>query len=238
MAVAARPRDETDRDRPAPAGSPVPPRAAEFHQAQHHSRRVRRMKVALPVIAVLLAIGFFGYSYLASPARVAVDVASSAVADGKLVMASPKLEGVTKNNLPYSMTAARALQNLDATGIIELEDINAKLPLDARNTATIEAQRGVYDRDKNTLEIATPIKVTTTDGMMARLNSASIDIGKGDMKTGEPVDIAVQGARITADSMTILENGKVLVFERRVRMQINPERAKAAQGDGEIHGAN
>ncbi|QPC88540.1 LPS export ABC transporter periplasmic protein LptC [Mesorhizobium sp. NBSH29] len=210
------------------------PRAVEFQSAQHHSRRVRLMKIVLPLVAVLIALGFFAYSYVSSPTRIGVDVASSAIADGKLVMASPKLEGMTKDNLPYTMTAARALQNLDTTGVIELEDIDAKLPIDATNTATIEAERGVYDRDQNTLKIDTPITVTTTDGMVAKLNSAFIDIAKGDMTSTEPVDIAVQGARVTADSMTILENGKVLVFEKRVRMQINPEQVKA---DGETDGA-
>lgn len=214
-------------------------RAAEFHQAQHHSRRVRWLKFLLPSLAAVMAVGFFAYSYVSSPVKVAVDIASSAISDGKLVMASPKLEGFTKDNLPYSMTASRALQNLDTTGVIELEDIDAKLPVDEKNTATIDAAKGVYDRDKNTLDISSDITVTTTDGMVAKLKSAFIDISKGDLKTGDAVDIAMKGTNITADSMTILENGKVLVFEKRVRMQLDPGKIKAGQqADGDTNAAN
>ena len=46
-------------------------------------------------------------------------------------MANPKLDGFTKENLPYSMTATRALQDFDKNGIIDLEGIDARLPVSA-----------------------------------------------------------------------------------------------------------
>jgi lipopolysaccharide export system protein LptC len=243
MAMAAtRPQESASVAQKAPAQPAKrisPSRVAEFRQAQHHSRTVRWLKLVLPSLAAIIALGFFGYSYVSSPARVDVDVASSAVSDGKLVMASPKLEGLTKDNLPYSMTASRALQNLETTGIFELENIDAKLPVDATNVATIGASKGIYDREKNTLNIPSDIMVTTTDGMVAKLRSAFIDLGKGDLKTSDAVDIALKGTNITADSMTILENGKVLVFEKRVRMQLSPDKVKAGQqADGDTNAAN
>src|SRR5262245_50493814 len=78
-------------------------REAEFHSARHHSRRVRFLKVVLPSLAAAMALGFLGYSYLSKPVRLSMDVASSAISNGKLVMSNPKLEGFTKDNLPYSM---------------------------------------------------------------------------------------------------------------------------------------
>jgi lipopolysaccharide export system protein LptC len=243
MAMAATQPDDSARSAPNASqrlAKPISPsRAAEFHQAQHHSRRVRRLKLILPSLAAIMALGFFGYSYVSSPGKVDVDIASSAVSDGKLVMASPKLEGFTKNNLPYSMTASRALQNLDTTGIIELEDISATLPVNAENIATIGASKGIYDRNKNTLDISSEIMVSTTDGMVAKLKSAFIDLGKGDLRTGDAVDIVLDGTNITADSMTVLENGKVLVFEKRVRMQLNPAKIKTGQqANGDTNAAN
>jgi lipopolysaccharide export system protein LptC len=52
-------------------------------------------------------------------------------------------------------------------------------------------------------------------------------MGKGTMTTGQPVDITRQGSRITADSMTVEQNGKVLIFENRVRVNIDPAATKA-----------
>ena len=94
-------------------------------------------------------------------------------------MANPKLDGYTKESRPYSMTATRALQHLDKNGIIDLEGIDARLPVSATEFATIGAERGVYDRENNTLDIPSPITVKTTDGMTAILQSAYLEIGPG-----------------------------------------------------------
>lgn len=204
------------------------PREA-FLRAQRHSRIVRVLKGALPLLAAAMALGFLGYSYVMTPASIAVKADGSAISDGKLVMANPKLDGFTKDNRPYSMTAMRAIQDFQNEGIVKLEGISAKLPIDAENWATIDAEGGVYDRDKNTLEIDSEITVTTADGMTAKLKSATLDIGGGGMKTEDPVDIRMDGATITSDTMAIRENGKVVVFEERVRMNIDPQRLKAAQ---------
>ncbi len=168
-----------------------------------------------------------------------VDVASSAVSDGKLVMASPKLEGFTKDNLPYSMTASRALQNLDNDRDHRARGHRCEAAGRRDELRDDRRSKGIYDREKNTLDIPSDIMVTTTDGMVAKLKSAFIDIGKGDLKTNDAVDIALKGTNITADSMTILENGKVLVFEKRVRMQLSPDKVKAGQqADGDTNAAN
>jgi lipopolysaccharide export system protein LptC len=212
------------------------PREA-FLRAERHSRIVRVLKGALPLLAAAMALGFLGYSYVMTPGSVEVKADGSAISDGKLVMANPKLDGFTKDNRPYSMTAMRAIQDFQNEGVVQLEGINAKLPIDAENWATISAEGGVYDRDKNTLEIDTQITVKTADGMSAKLQSATLDIGGGGMTTDDPVDIRMDGATITSDTMAIRENGKVLVFEKRVRMDIDPQRLKATQqanGDPDV----
>ena len=45
----------------------------------------------------------------------------------------------------------------------------------------IGAERGVYDREKNTLDIPSAITVKTTDGMTVMLQSAFLEIGKGNL---------------------------------------------------------
>ncbi|MFS9599196.1 hypothetical protein, partial [Klebsiella variicola] len=67
-------------------------RAVAFDSAQRHSRRVRILKLALPVIAGIIAIAFPVYSYLKTPPAAPVQADGSAFSNGKLVMANPKLE--------------------------------------------------------------------------------------------------------------------------------------------------
>lgn len=204
-------------------------RAEAFGRAQRHSRRVNRLKILLPLLAVVMSGGFIGYSLVSTPASVAVQTEGSAFAEGKLVMDSPKLEGFTKDGRPYSVNASRATQDYDKQDIISLDGIDARMPVETDNWARVEAMSGVYDRAANTLDVPTDILVTTTDGMVAKLKSAFLDIDNGSLKSTTTVDIQSYGSRVTADSMMVLENGKRVIFETRVRVYIDPVQMKAAQ---------
>ena len=208
-----------------------------FDRAQRHSRRVRFLKLAIPLLAVVIAIGFPAYSYLSAPVSVAVQAEGTAFSNGKLVMANPKLNGFTKQKQPYSMTALRAIQDVTKQGIIELEGINAKLPIATDNIATVSASRGVYDRDGNTMNLTSDVTVSTTDGMEAKFKSVFLDMGKGTMKTGDPVDVGKGASRITADSMSVQDNGKVLIFENRVRVNIDSASLATEGKSGEFNAA-
>jgi len=201
--------------------------AAQYARAARHSGRVRLLKIALPVLAVLLAGGFAAYSYLASPVAIGFDLSSTAIRDGKLVMAAPKLEGYTPDNLPYAMTAARAVQDAANTNVIELEDIDATVPIGDGTTATIDADRAIYDRVSNTIQLNNPMTVSTSDGKSATLQSAAINMAEGTLVTDQPVKISIEGASIDAGRLSIAESGKVIIFDDHVLMNLDPRRLNA-----------
>ncbi len=206
-------------------------RATAFSRAAKHSRRVRALKLLLPMAAVIMAVAFVGYSFMATPVQTAIKSEDAAFTAGKLVMNSPKLEGFTRDGRPYTVTATRATQAVDKQDVIELDGIDAKMPVEKDNWARVEAVGGTYDRNANTLDVPTDILVTTTDGMVAKLKSAFLDINGGSLKSTMPVDIESHGSRITADSMAVYDNGKRVVFETKVRVHIDPERMKSAQAE-------
>jgi lipopolysaccharide export system protein LptC len=158
-----------------------------------------------------------------------VQADGTAFSNGKLVMANPKLNGFTKQKLPYSLTASRATQDVGKQGIIDLEGINAKLPVASDNVVAVDAAHGIYDRDNNTMNLTSDVSVTTTDGLVAKFKSVFLDMGKGSMKTDNPVDVSRGGSRITADSMSVEDNGRLVVFENRVHVDIDPASLKAAE---------
>lgn len=205
-----------------------------FRRARRHSRAVRTLKVLLPGLAILIAVGFTIYSYLLTPGGMAVDIIGSSYSDGKLTMANPRLEGFTKENRPYSLKAARAVQDVTNTDIVQLNDITAKLPVSDDNWANVSAAKGTYNKKEDTLDVPSAMTVTTTDGLVAKLNSAFVNIATGDLKTSDPVDITLKGSHITANTMAVQDRGKVLVFDQKVRMTMMPEKKKAA---GDNNGA-
>lgn len=207
-------------------------RGDAFNRAKRHSRRVRVLKFAVPLLAVAIAIAFPVYSYLKAPLSVSVQADGTAFSNGKLVMANPKLNGFTKQKLPYSLTATRATQDVGQQAVIDLEGINAKLPVETDNIVSVDAAHGIYNRDANTMDLTSDVSVTTTDGLVAKFKSIFLDMGKGSMKTSNPVDVSRGGSRITADSMSVEDNGRLVVFENRVRVNIDPAALKAAGVNG------
>lgn len=200
-----------------------------FAQANRHSRRVRILKVGLPVAAFAMVGLFMARSWLAIPEGVAIDLSEVSVDGGRLVMAEPTLEGLAEGGRSYRMTAQRAIQDIGGTGPVDLEGISAVVPLEEGASMTISADAGRFDRAANTLEIDTVIDMQADNGMRAQLRSARFDIGAGSLDTSDPVEIFTEGGEIRADSMAVRDGGAVMIFENRVRVQIE----RPLQRDGE-----
>ncbi|PRD43363.1 LPS export ABC transporter periplasmic protein LptC [Phyllobacterium phragmitis] len=209
--------------------------AAIFHAAQRHSGRVRVLKTALPIAAVAIAGVFSWFTFLSTPAApIKVQVGTTGMEDGKLVMTDPKLDGFTKENLPYTMTAARATQDVTNSGVITLENIDAELPLGDNDRAKITAKSGIYDNANERLQLDKDFTVTTSNGLTAKLKSADVNISTGQITTDQPVDIQSGNAHILADKMQLQDNGQVMVFEDKVKLVIAP--AKEQKDDISVPG--
>lgn len=195
--------------------------SAVFQAAQRHSIRVRVLKTVLPVAALAVAVVFSWYTFLAAPAS-ALKIQLDPSESGKLIMTSPELNGYTKDNRPYSMVAERAVQDAQKSGVIALEGIKAQLPVGDKDKAEIDAQSGIYDSVNGSLLFDNAFTVTTTDGLEAKLGSANVNISNGEMSTDMPVDIRTDNAHIRAGNMKIQESGKVVVFEGKVQLTIEP----------------
>lgn len=183
--------------------------------------RVRVLKTALPVAAVALAAVFSWYTFLATPAAPLKVEVNTGGESGKLVMTSPHLNGYTKDNRPYAMTAAKATQDAKNSGAIALEGISAELPVGENGSARVEATSGVYDNANGRLQLDKDFTVTTDDGLRAVLRSADVNLKSGQITTDKPVDIRNGSTHILADSMQVKESGKLLIFENKVHVVID-----------------
>ena len=194
-----------------------------FRAAERHSRRVRFLKFALPTAALIGAAVFSWFTFFSTtslPNNISLE--NAALENGKLVMTNPKLDGFTKDKLPYKMSAQKALQEVGNRNVVSLEGINAELPLGKETRAQVTAKSGVYDNANRQLSLDSDINLTTSDGITAQLKSANIDIAGDSMSTDDPVVIRNSTSSITADTMQISESGKVMTFEKRVRLVIQP----------------
>ncbi len=158
------------------------------------------------------------------------DVAAAGVVieNGRLIMEGPRMGGLNAAKRRYEMTAARAIQTINDASHVDLELISAKLPMGRAGWADVEAATGTMTKADNMLSLTSPTLVRTTDGMVARLQSATLDMSRGDVVSRADVEIDLPSMRVTADSMKMTDNGSVMVFERRVKVVIDGRRTDTA----------
>lgn len=194
-----------------------------FERARRHSVKVSVFKKLLPIIALIGVVLVAGALFVA---RVvpdgSVDLASSTINDGKLVMASPKLNGITKDKRPYRVTASRAIQDLSGETAMQLEKLVAKVELQNGSQAELNAPTGSFDDQKSILSLNQQAVLTTTDGMRAVFGRADIDLGSGNVSAKDKVTITQEQTTIYSDNMDIFDSGKRIVFSDNVTLVLQP----------------
>lgn len=196
--------------------------AEAYRLAARHSARVRRLKVALPAAAVAIGLVFIAVSIARTYVPAELRMESATIEDGKIVMLNPAISGRNDDGISYSMKAERALQDIKQPDVITLENIRAKMPVNETTIAEVEAVTGVYDRGGNLLDMTAPFTIRLNTGLEAAFRSAHLDIDGGEMNSDEPIAIRSREASIVAQSLRMTDKGKVIVFEGKVVVDVDP----------------
>ncbi len=204
---------------------------AEFARAAKHSRRVRFLKLALPLggtLTIFILVGAYLFSQFNLPT---IDPGEANVVNGQLVMNNPKLAGTDSNDRPYTLSAVRAVQDAQKPNRVMLEKIEGRLSIDDTNFARVAAGTGLYDTEAQTLDLDGAVSVDTDDGMTIRMEGASIDIDKGRLVSQRPVTVDTGRAKVSAQTLIVENKGKTIIFENKVRMVLQPiDPANATDG--------
>ena len=192
----------------------------DFNRARRHSLLVAVLKKILPIGAVAITVSFAASAILSYSPVSDVSIGGAALKDGKLVMNAPKMAGFNKENRPYDVKASKAIQDLDKPGLVELELIDARLPMDATTFADVDANSGTYDTNNEKLNLRDNVLIKGARGMDIQLMDADIDMKSGSLVSSNPVQVTSPDTDITADSVQVEDNGKRIIFKKRVKMTI------------------
>lgn len=198
-------------------------RRVAYSQAVRHSRRVRRLKILLPVAALAVSLMFIAVSVVRSFLPDNIELKSASIENGQIVMEKPAISGRNADGIFYSMTAARALQSIVSPNIMTLEDIAAQVPVNDQLTAKVRAKGGVYDRTADTLDMTQPFSLHLSSGLIANFRSAKLDVKNGTMSSDDVVSITAQKATVVAQSIKIEDKGQTIVFDGGVQVNMRPD---------------
>jgi lipopolysaccharide export system protein LptC len=203
---------------------------ARFAIAARHSRLVRILRVAVPVVVGLAMAGVVAISifnpFRALMKQLPVDMDNLVVSGTKITMESPHMSGFSPDQRPYEVWAETATQDLTDPDHVEMKTPRAKMLMEDRSTVTMVARTGLFDTKANLLDLRKDIFLQSSTGYEARLSQALLDIGKGTVTSEEHVDVKLLNGTLTADKLRITEKGDLVRFEGHVVMNLimdNPD---------------
>lgn len=197
--------------------------SSEFEKAHRHSRRVRHLRFVLPIAGLVVVFTIILAVVVRHTIGIDIDLTTSGIEDGKLVMSNPKLNGFDAQRRPYSLTARTAVQSIEDPTRVELNAIDARLPMGDDVWANVVAGNGTFDANTKRLELGGKVTVTTSQGMTLKLDDAYIDLEAGAMDSDRPIQFDSDQASITSGALRIRENGDRIIFDTNVKLVIRPE---------------
>lgn len=197
-------------------------------QVRGYSRTVRMMKIALPIIALLLIVAIFlsgrergGIVDL----RTATDGAALAVG---LQLENPRFTGVTKRGEPYVLTAATAVPDGAKPNLIDLDAPTGEITLRDQRQLTVTARVGQMFREDERLDLEGDVVLVTSDGYRVETEKVEMDMAN---KTAEaPGEVRAAGPRGSIRSNTVRlrqgvegDGSAIIVFDGNVKLIFRPE---------------
>jgi lipopolysaccharide export system protein LptC len=202
-----------------------------YARATRHSGTVRRLKMLLPILAVVISMAFVAVSWIRTMFPENLTIAGARIENGRVVMEMPAISGRNEDGISYFMNARRALQAIMNPSDIELEDIDAAVPVRGDLVARIKASGAKYDRDTDKLDMTKPFEVQLSSGLKASFQSAHLDVRGGLMSSDDPVSIISKGATLVANSLKITDKGRIMNFSGKVRLKVDPTAVRRTAED-------
>lgn len=199
-------------------------------KAAARSRVVRRLRIALPVFAVILVLALiFTSSSNSVDSATLSEFSDIAAATEELRMSNPSFAGIDSSGKPYEITAEAALQNPAAKDIVELQNPKAVQGGDNEGN-TVTALTGRYLTEQNILELKDDVTMRHELGSQTyvlRSPSATVTVEDQIVTSNAGVGaVGPDGTNLKADRMKAYREDGRVVFEGNVSMRIYPSSAK------------
>jgi lipopolysaccharide export system protein LptC len=196
--------------------------------AAARARAMRRMRVALPILALVLIAAFFLNTRQSGVDDAFLeDFADLEATPQNLKTAKPHFTGVDARGNPYEVTAETALQQADGGKVVDLEAPRA-VTSTGEGRSVVAAAAGVFDADAKRLDLKEGVtfehKVGATIYVL-KTPAATYTIDDRVVSSDAGVDgEGSDGERLKADRMSANDREGKLVFEGNVSMRIFPRR--------------
>lgn len=207
--------------------------APDFARAHRHSRKVRFVKRALPLLLAGTAIAIVTVAVvqqLSLKIELPFEVGTLHLSGTRLTMETPKLSGFTDDGRGYWVNAVTASQDLTNPDILDLTNIDARMELANKGWAGVKSKTGSVDTKKQIIWLKDGVDLSSAAGYSGRLANAVVDAKEGSVATDNPVVLTFRDAKLVADRMTVTDRGSRAFFEGHVQLDFTMSGLSGQQG--------
>lgn len=202
-----------------------------FRAARRHSRRVRLLRVLLPVgfaVGLLILALASWFNPLRVLGALPGQFSSVLISGTRVKMEAPRLAGFTRDARPYEFVAKSAAQDLRRPDLVELQDISAKVLMPGDNNLMMSARSGFYDSKKELLTLLNDI-VIKTPAYEGYLQEALVEMRAGRVVSERPVEVKMLQGTLKANRLEMIDSGRVVTFTGGVTLQLKAGALQAPQ---------
>ena len=195
-----------------------------FEPVLGHSRIVLLTKRGLLLLALLLTILLISLPLLQSSHenfKISFQHLEKTTASNQPKMINPTLQGVDKNNQPYTIKAKEAIQQNLHTYI--LNTITARISLNDQKWISAQADSAFLNHKEEHLHLQGNIHLMTDEGYELRTASLDIDLKSQHMTGTQTVVGEGPAGLLTAEGMEVKNRGETITFTPNVYLKLYPK---------------
>ena len=121
----------------------------------------------------------------------------------------------------YKIKASRAIKDLAQPNVINLFKLNALLPYNEGQTATLEAIKGDYNQQNKQLFLPEGGVLTLADGTIITISQGRVDFTNKGLSVKEGISIKGAGFELVAPSLETQDKGQNFFFSGGVHVTFN-----------------
>jgi len=189
--------------------------------------RRKGLPVSLSLVLLATAIGIGGAiigwtSFFQQSDNIEISLESvSTQPAGNLEMTGARYSGTTDNGMKFLISAERAVESASQKGLIRLFGPDGFVSSDKDGRTNLSSNEAVYHADKRRLDLYGAVNIFQSKQQLT-LTSEEMTalIGKGELLTKTPVTLTGQNIFLTAQGMHATENGEVILFTGKSRIEL------------------
>jgi lipopolysaccharide export system protein LptC len=225
-------------DRPFGPTSSLQRRTRATWPIHHYSRFVAWMKVALPCAAVALLVLVAAWPRIQSAVERLQKMPRIDLSQARdLRMVNLHYSGTDRHDRPFTVTADAARQRTvtadaarqrsEVDDLVELELPKADMTTQSGTWLALTAYSGIYRPQSQLLDLFGNVELFQDKGNEFKTDSAHIDMSKGSAAGDDPIEGHGPFGTIVAEGFRIENQGEVIVFTGKARLDLEPREARA-----------